>query len=70
MFYAKGVKLVCEGSPMLDWVRILAAAGMELTICSTCLENFELTDKVRVGKTGGMPGIFAALLEGEKVISM
>ena len=51
---------------MLDWVRILAAAGMELTICSTCLENFELTDKVRVGKTGGMPGIFAALLEGEK----
>lgn len=55
---------------MLDWVRILAAAGMEPTICSTCLENFELQDKVRVGKTGSMPGIFAALLEGEKVISM
>ena len=51
---------------MLELVRILAAAGMELTICSTCLENFELTDKVRVGKTGSMPGIFAALLEGEK----
>ena len=55
---------------MLDWVRILAAAGIELTICSTCLGNFELQDKVRVGKIGGMPGIFAALLEGEKVISM
>ena len=55
---------------MLEWLRILAAAGVELTICSTCLEYFELTEKVRVGKISGMPGIFAALQEAEKVISM
>jgi sulfur relay (sulfurtransferase) complex TusBCD TusD component (DsrE family) len=70
VFYAEGVKLVCEGSLVLEWLRILAAAGVELTICSTCLEYFGLTDKVRVGKIGGMPGIFAALQEAEKVISL
>ena len=70
VFYAEGVKLVCEGSLVLEWLRILAAAGVELTICSTCLEYFELTEKVRVGKISGMPGIFAALQEAEKVISL
>lgn len=70
VFYAEGVKLVCEGSLVLEWLRRLEAAGVELIICSTCLEYFGLTDKVRVGKIGGMPGILAALQEAEKVISL
>jgi len=70
VFYAEGVKLVCEGSLVLEWLRILEAAGVELIICSTCLEYFGLTDKVRAGKIGGMPGILAALQEAEKVISL
>jgi sulfur relay (sulfurtransferase) complex TusBCD TusD component (DsrE family) len=70
VFYTEGVKLVCEGSLVLEWLRMLEAAGVELTICSTCLEYFCLTDKVRVGKVGGMPGILAALQTAEKVISL
>lgn len=70
VFYAEGVKLVCEGSLVLEWLRRLEAAGVELIICSTCLEYFGLTDKVRAGKIGGMPGILAALQEAEKVISL
>lgn len=70
LFYADGVKLVCEGSLVLEWLRMLDAAGVELTVCSTCLEFFGLTDKVRVGKVGGMPGILAALQGAEKVISL
>lgn len=70
VFYAEGVKLVCEGSPVLQWLEMLEEAGVELTICSTCLEYFGLLDKVRVGKVGGMPGILAALQSAEKVISL
>jgi len=70
LFYTEGVKLVCEGSPVLQWLRILEDAGVELIVCSTCLEYFGLTDKVRVGKVGGMPGILAALQEADKVVSL
>ena len=70
VFYADGVKLVCEGSLVLQWLRMLEAAGVELIVCSTCLEYFGLTDKVRVGNVGGMPGILAALQAADKVISL
>jgi len=70
LFYTEGVKLVCEGSPVLQWLRILEDAGVELIVCSTCLEYFGLIDKVRVGKVGGMPGILAALQEADKVVSL
>ena len=70
VFYADGVKLVCEGSLVLQWLRMLEAEGVELIVCSTCLEYFGLIDKVRVGKVGGMPGILAALQEADKVVSL
>lgn len=70
LFYTEGVKLVCEGSPVLQWLRILEDAGVELIVCSTCLEYFGLIHKVRVGKVGGMPGILAALQEADKVVSL
>ena len=70
LFYTEGVKLVCEGSLVLQWLRILEEAGVELIACSTCLEYFGLIDKVRVGKVGGMPGILAALQEADKVVSL
>lgn len=70
LFYTEGVKLVCEGSMVLQWLKILEEAGVELIVCSTCLEYFDLADKVRVGKVGGMPGILAALQEADKVVSL
>ena len=70
LFYAEAVKLVCEGSLVLQWLRMLEAAGVELIVCSTCLDYFGLTEKVRVGQVGGMPGILAALQAAEKVISL
>lgn len=70
LFYTEGVKLVCESSLVLGWLRNLEEAGVELIICSTCLEFFGLMDKVRVGKVGGMPDILKALQEADKVISL
>lgn len=70
LFYTEGVKLVCEGSPVLGWLRNLEEAGVELIVCSTCLEYFGLTEQVRVGKVGGMFGILAAMQQADKVISL
>lgn len=70
LFYTEGVRLVCEGSPVLGWLRNLETAGVEIIACSTCLEHFGLTDQVRVGKIGGMPDILAAMQQADKVISL
>ncbi|NLC12929.1 MAG: hypothetical protein GX768_02630, partial [Chloroflexi bacterium] len=52
------------------WLRNLEEAGVELIVCSTCLEYFGLVEQVRVGKVGGMPNILAALQQADKVISL
>jgi sulfur relay (sulfurtransferase) complex TusBCD TusD component (DsrE family) len=70
LFYTEGVRLVCEGSLVLGWLRNLEEAGVELIVCSTCLEYFGLMDQVRVGIIGGMPGIVAAMQQADKVISL
>jgi hypothetical protein len=42
---------------VLGPLRALEAEGVELIICSTCLEYLGLRDKVEVGIAGGMPDI-------------
>ncbi|MCX7826315.1 MAG: DsrE family protein [Verrucomicrobiae bacterium] len=69
-FYGDGVKLVVEGSPVLEQLRALEAKGVFLLICQTCLNYFGLIEKVRVGIVGGMPDIIAAQWNAQKVITI
>ena len=69
-FYTDGVKLVVQGSPFLEKLSQLEERGVRLLICSTCLNHFELTEKVQVGIIGGMPDILEAQLRADKVISL
>ncbi len=69
-FYTEGVKLVCEGSPVLEPLRRLETLGVQLVICSTCLDYFQLSGKVRVGIVGGMGDILEAQANAAKVITL
>ena len=69
-FYTDGVKLVVEGSPLLERFTQIEKRGVRLIICSTCLNYFGLTDKVRVGIVGGMPDIIEAQTRAAKVITL
>jgi len=69
-FYTDGVKLVCEGSPILAELAALEAKGVHLVICKTCLDYFELAPKVQVGIVGGMPDILTALWAADTVIEL
>jgi intracellular sulfur oxidation DsrE/DsrF family protein len=69
-FYTDGVKLVVEGSPLLERLAQMEEKGVRLIICSTCLHYFGLTDKVRVGIVGGMPDIIEAQTRAGKVITL
>lgn len=70
LFYTEGVKLVVEGSPVINWLEMLQGKGVELIICSTCLEYFGLKDQVRVGRMAGMPDIIAAMQNADKVVPL
>jgi len=69
-FYADGVKLVVEGSPVVDTLKSLESKGVRLILCSTCLSFFNLTEKVKVGIVGGMTDIIKAQRLASKVISI
>ncbi len=70
LFYTDGVRLACEGSPVLDLLAALEAKGVELVLCKTCLDYFGLTGSVRVGVVGGMGDIIEAMRKAQKVISV
>jgi predicted peroxiredoxin len=69
-FYTDGVKLVCEGPPVMEKLHNLENKGVRLIICSTCSNYFDLTEKVRVGIVGGMGDILEAQMKAEKVITI
>lgn len=69
-FYTEGVKLVVEGSPVLDTLRSLEGKGVRLILCSTCLNYYNLIDMVRVGIVGGMGDILEAQRQAGKVITI
>jgi selenium metabolism protein YedF len=69
IFYNTSVKLVCEGSLVLDALDALARAGVDLIICQTCVGYYEISDKIRVGRVSNMEEIISVLMKSTKVIT-
>jgi hypothetical protein len=69
-FYTDGVRLCVGDSPVLPELRALEAMGVELVLCSTCLDRFGLTDQVAVGVIGGMGDIITAITQADNAITV
>lgn len=69
-FYADGVKLVVEGSPVLGALKSLEDKGVRLVLCNTCLNFYGLVEQVAVGVVGGMGDIIEAQVTAEKVVTI
>jgi selenium metabolism protein YedF len=67
VFWNTGVKLVAEGSWALAHLKKLEKQGVEILACSTCLDFFELTDKIKVGKPTNMLKSIDAMLHTDMV---
>ncbi len=68
IFFNSGVKLVTEGSPVLEDLRALADQGVEILACGTCLGHYGLKEKVAVGEVSNMYTIAETLLRAGKVV--
>jgi len=69
VFNAEGVHRVVKDSPVLHLLGFLAAKGIHLTVCNTCLNFYGLTEQVAIGHKGTMVDIVAAQMRADKVIT-
>jgi len=67
LFWNAGVKLACEGSYVLVHLKNLEEQGVEILACATCLEFYELVDKLKVGKPTNMFKSIQSIMNSEMV---
>jgi selenium metabolism protein YedF len=54
IFYNTGVKLTVQGSDVLEDLKQLESEGVQVLVCGTCLNYFEIKDKLAVGVVSNM----------------
>ena len=70
MFYNSGVKLLAEGSPVLDVLNDLNKAGVQLVACGTCVGFFNLDDRIAKERVSNMTEIVRVLTEADGVLTV
>lgn len=70
IFINTGVRLACQGSPVLDDLRAVEGSGVEMLVCGTCLGYFELAEKLGVGQVSNMYDIAESMLRAGKVVNL
>jgi selenium metabolism protein YedF len=67
VFWNAGVRLVCTDSPVLDHLKRLEQQGVEILACTTCLEYFDLVEKMKVGKPTNMVKSIQSMFNSDMV---
>jgi selenium metabolism protein YedF len=70
LFINSGVWLTADGSPVLDQLRALAEQGVEIISCGTCLDYFQLKERLAVGEITNMYSILAKMNGAGKAITL
>lgn len=68
IFFNSGVKLVVEGSPLIEDLQALTQEGVEILACGTCLDYYDLMDDIAVGTISNMYTIAEAMLRAGRLI--
>ena len=62
IFINSGVKLTCEGSHVLEQIITLEKKGVEILSCGTCLDYFQIKNRLCVGEISNMYTIVEKLM--------
>lgn len=68
IFINRGVKLLIEGSKLAEAAKELEKLGVKITACGTCLDYFDLMDKIVCGQVSNMYDILNLLTRAGHVI--
>ena len=67
LLYNSGVKLSTEGSNSIEDLKTLQAQGVEILSCGTCLNYYDLTEKLQVGDVTNMYFILEKMAQADKI---
>jgi len=68
IFYNTGVKLAVKDSDVIEDLTQLAQAGVEILVCGTCVNFFNLTEQVAVGMISNMYDIANAMTTAGRLV--
>ncbi len=68
LFYNGGASVTCEESPSLEDLRMLAAQGVEILTCGTCLNYYGLSDKLKIGEVTNMYVICEKMMNADLIV--
>lgn len=69
-FLNRGVFLTLDDSPVLESLRALEAGGSRFLSCGTCLDFYQVKERLAVGEVGTMPLVQELMVAADKVISL
>ncbi len=69
ILYNNGIKLTLKDSPVIDSLKELEKLGVKIQICGTCVDYYEVKDKIGCGKISNMYDIIDSLTKATHIIS-
>ena len=69
IFYNTGVKLTIEGSDVLEDLKQMNSEGVQILVCGTCLNYFEIKDKLAVGTVSNMYDIVETMSSAGRLLT-
>ncbi len=70
LLYNSAVNISCEGSEVLDDLQYMQDAGVEIISCGTCLDYYNLKDKLKVGIIGNMYSIYEKMANSNNTLTI
>lgn len=69
VFINSGVRLTTVDDEAAEALEMLERKGVEILSCGTCLDHFDLQEKLRVGRVSNMYEVVDTMLHASKVVS-
>ncbi|BCJ93844.1 hypothetical protein acsn021_14130 [Anaerocolumna cellulosilytica] len=70
ILYNSAVKLIADGSVVLDAMDGLFSAGVDILACGTCVEFYQLKNSIKTGRISSIDEICALIMHADKVITI
>jgi len=70
IFFNSGIKLLIDGSEMIEDIRHLEKNGVTILACGTCLDYFKLKDGLAAGSVSNMYDIKELMLTASSTINL
>lgn len=70
VLYNSGVLLALDGTDSANALKELEKRGVEILMCGTCIDYYQLKDKMALGKVSNMMAITSQLIDAAKIITL